>query len=248
MWPFSKRKVQHPSSSAPEPDRMTEVRANPLSPDLALYFAAVGSGDYSELWDVEVNLFDLEQSEKWTQDFSFHPIIQAFDGRVLDDPNTSNHHIYLNHAVLMGCVLFLSHDGDTRIVYSTLVDFLGAADAAKQEKHILSEIHPSCSPILKDQVALSGLILDFFENGDAGNEAAVLALIPSMDLRDEVLLTRLVLDSNFFFGEAVAIEIEKRPTNHLLQIAELCFGHEHIQVRNAGHKALAAIGQLNAKT
>lgn len=247
MWPFSKHKVRHSLSSAPEPEPLTDVTTNLLSPDLALYFAAVGRGDYSEHWDVEVNLFNFAQSERWTDDFFFHPIIQAFDGRVLDDPNTSNHHIYLNRAVLTGCILFLSHDGDTRIVYSTLVDFLGAADAAKQEKHVLSEIHPSSSPILQDQVGLSRLILDLYPNGDAGNEAAVLALIPSMDLRDEVLLNRLVLDADFFLGEAVAIEIEKRPTNHLVQIAELCAGHEHMQVRNAGHKALVAIRQLNAK-
>jgi hypothetical protein len=247
MWPFSKRTVRRPSSSAPGPEPLTELTTNLLSPDLALYFAKVGSGDYSEHWDVEVNLLNLAQSERWTQDLSFHPIIQAFDGRVLDDPNTSNHHIYLNRTVLTGCILFLSHDGDTRIVYSTLVDFLGAADAAKQEKHVLSEIHPSSSPILKNQVGLSGLILDLYPNGDAGNEAAVLALIPSMDLLDKMLLKRLVIDTNFFFGEAVAIEIEKRPTHHLVQIAELCAGHEHMHVRNAGHKALAAIRQLNAK-
>lgn len=247
MWSFFKRKIHYTASYTPEPTPMKDVVRTRLSQELALYFVAAESGEYSELWDVEVNLLNFEQSEKWTDGFSLHPIIQAFGGRVLDDPNTSNHHIYLSQSVLKGCVLFLSHDGDTRIVYSTLEDFLCAADAAKWGNLALSEIHPKYTPILENQAALSTLILDFLESGDMENEGAILALIPSMDLRDEALMIRLVTDSNFFFGEAVAIEIEKKPTIELLQIAELCLSHAHIQVRDAGNKALAAIGQLNSK-
>lgn len=208
-----------------------------LSAEMALHFTEVENGSYSELWHVDVNLLTKVESEKLTEDLALQPILQAFGGVVLDDLNTSNCHIYLNHEVLKGHVLFLSHDGDTRIVYSSLAEFMMAVDKAKHEKISLTDLHPPNSPTVPDQGALSQMINVFLDQGNEDAEAAILALVPSMDLQDEQLLMRLVTDSNFFFGEAVALELEKRPAANLLNVAELCTRHEHFQASNAGRRA-----------
>lgn len=237
MWPFRRRPAQHASM----PENVVYSKEFVLSPELARHFSVVENGGYSELWNVEVNLLNKFQAQESTFDLAPHPILQAFDGVVLDDPNTSNYHIYLNHAVLKGSVLFLSHDGDTRLVYSSIAEFMSAVDKAKLEETWLADLHPTSSPITPNQGALSQLISACLDQGNDEGEAAVLALIPSMDLKDEPLLMRLASARNFFFGEAVANAIVKRPSADLLSVAECCTRHGHIQVRNAGRRALEVV-------
>lgn len=236
MWPFSKRNKRH---TLPTSKRL----ASEISPELDRHFSAIASSDFSELWDLEINLLDRAQSQKWTNSLAPHPIVYSFDGIVLDDPNTSNHHIYLNHPALKGCVFYLSHDGESRVVFSSLEEFMTVVEAAKRDRLSLPELHSS-SPIAADQTALSQLISGLLQDTCADNEVAVLSIIPSMDLRDEILLRQLVADPNFFYGEAVAQEVEKRPDFQLLELAELCFQHPHSQVRKAGQRALTAIQRL----
>ncbi len=59
-----------------------------------------------------------------------------------------------------------------------------------------------------------------------------------MDLRDLKLLRRLAQEQDFFLGEAVAIEISKRPSVELREVAELCAAHAHWQAAQAGRRAL----------
>ncbi|WP_426162736.1 hypothetical protein ACN9MY_22230 [Pseudoduganella sp. R-31] len=218
-----------------------------LPPELDRYFPVL-NGDYSERWDIGINLLDRVHAEKCTCAIASHPVVRVLNGIVLDDPNTSDHHIYLNHPALKGSVLFLSHDGDSRVVFASLAEFMDFVGKAKREGLWFSDLHPSRSTIVEDQVALSQLITDLLDNSDPEIEAAVLAIIPSMDLRDERLLSRLASDSNFFYGEAVAREIEKRPAPYLMRLAERCAQHEHIQVRQAWNRAVAAIRELKVES
>ncbi|SHH09876.1 hypothetical protein [Massilia sp. CF038] len=38
---------------------------------------------------------------------------------VLDESNTSDYQVYLANPPLQGCIMYLSHDGDSRIVYDS---------------------------------------------------------------------------------------------------------------------------------
>jgi hypothetical protein len=67
------------------------------------------------------------------------------------------------------------------------------------------------------------------------------AIIPSMDMRDLELLRRLAQAPDFFLGEAVAIEISKRPSPELREVAELCAAHGHFRAAQAGRRALAQL-------
>lgn len=204
------------------------------------YFDAVSKGTYSDLYRVEVNLLGPAEAESLTKKFSSHPLVRELDGLVLDDPNTSNHHILLRRYPFEGHVLYLSHDDNSRIVYASLLEFLGAADEAKASSQFLPELHPVVSPHGMDQEALSRLVCGLVET-EEGIEVA-LALIPSMDLSDIDLLANLAKHEDFFVGEAVGEEIAKRPSDTLRQAALLCSKHPHPQTARAGAKALRAIG------
>lgn len=213
-----------------------------LPAELDLHFARIAVGDYAGHLDIELNLLDRAQATEWTGLLTYHPIVAALGGIVLDDPETSNHHVYASRSPLRGSVFYLAHDDDSRIVYASLADFLAAADAAKRSRTWLSELHPACSPVAADQAGLSRWIGELID-GHSGNEVAM-ALIPSLDLGDTALLRRLVTDPDFFLGEAVAVEIEKRPSRALGPIAELCLLHPHPQVVSAGRLAARAIATL----
>lgn len=175
--------------------------------------------------------------------FAYHPIISTLGAYILDDENTSNHHFLVTKKPLAGTVFFLSHDGESRVVFEDTMGFLRAISDAATQGVSVSDLHPLLSPVAADQASLSHFLRSVFEQGDC-NELVV-SLIPSLDLKDTALLQEFVNDSDFFLGEAVALEIEKRPSLFLMAIAALCAEHRHPQVANAGARAVRRIGQLS---
>lgn len=180
----------------------------------------------------------LERSES----FASHPTISALRAYILDDENTSDHHFLITAEPLAGSIFFLSHDGESRVVFENAMDFLRAVRDAGTQGLSVSELHPDLSPVAADQASLSHLVRNALERRACND--LVLSLVPSLDLKDTALLRKLVSHSDFFLGEAVAVEIEKRPSAELLPIAALCAEHSHPQVANAGARAMRRIQPL----
>lgn len=166
-------------------------------------------------------------------------IVSRLGGYVLDDANTSDHHLLVTNPPLRGSVFFLAHDGDSRVVFDGTATFLNAVRAACDHGIDASEMHPSHSPLAADQKALSFYVQELLLAGDATD--LVVCLIPSMDLRDTELLRRLVRDEDFYLGEAVANAIAQRPSLALEPIAAACVAHVHPQVASAGMRAIKSI-------
>src|SRR5437667_8895727 len=96
---------------------------DPVPDDVVAYFDHIADGSLSSLLEFELNLLAVSRAIGLTAQFlQFHPIVRALNGFVLDDGNTSDHHVFLAEAPLMGAVLFLSHDGHSRVVYPSLND------------------------------------------------------------------------------------------------------------------------------
>lgn len=187
------------------------------------------------------SLFDPETVLEHSELFAFHPVVRELDAYVLDDENTSDHHFLITAEALAGSVFFLSHDGDSRVVFQNTADFLNCVGEAQDQGLSVPDFHPQLSPVAWDQVALKHLILELRHR--LCNDVIV-SLVPSLDLEDLSLLQILVGDPDFFLGEAVALEIEKRPLPALLPIAMSCAAHDHPQVSGAGSRALRRIRQL----
>lgn len=217
-----------------------------VPPDLASYFAIVSAGAFAARNELELNLLSVADAVRWTEDFrDFHPIVQVLDGVILDDPNTSNHHVYLSKPPCAGMVLYLNHDGDSRIVFPTLASFLETAHQAVQTGTWLETFHPETDILVTDQSGLSSLIGGLCDGQyDCDATLVVVALIPSMDLTDLTLLQRLVVDDDFFIAQAVGDAVARRPRRDLEAIAVACMQHSHPQAAEAGARAVAAIAAL----
>lgn len=231
---------------------MTTVHSNlaqlfdPVSEALASYFDALAERSAAGSIAAELNLLPAKEAVKLTRIFlEFHPVLQALNGFVLDDPGTSDHHFYLNRPPLKDMVLFLAHDGDTRVVYRSLAEFIESAQKASEFGQPLEDVHPPQSPLAEDQAALSAFATQLLDDGTQGD--VLTAIIPSLNLVDDILLQRLAVDEDFYLGEALAIEIQKRPTAALLPIAGLCAEHPHSQAADAGLRACKAIKRIAAK-
>lgn len=172
---------------------------------------------------------------------SFHPVAERLGGIVLDDPDTSNHHLLLTVGPCAGAVLYLDHDGDTRIVYADLASFREAAQQAMEEESFLGDLQEPGGVMLKDQPQLSALVAELLEEESEESSAVILALLPSLNLSNKALLMKLASSSDFFVVEALAMAIALRPKKLLKPIAELCAKHKHPQVARAGKQALAKI-------
>lgn len=206
------------------------------------YFKHVDQGHYSDCFDREVNLLPLAQAEEFSEQFSGHPTLDTLGGLILDNPDTSNHHVLVTRSPLAGQVFYLSHDDDSRIVFPSLQTFLQTAQQALEQSCCLSELHPPQSPLCADQAGLSQFILQLCASDD--EEDMAVALISSLDLNDLALLEQLAQSDNFFLAEALGQEIKKRPRAELRAIAELCSAHSHPQAAKAGAAALRAVRSL----
>lgn len=122
-------------------------------------------------------------------------------------------------------------------------DFLNVAHDAQLQGLSVSDLHTHLSPVFRDQAALANFLRELLCRGDCND--LIVSLVPSLDLQDLSLLQLLVSDSDFYLGEAVAIEIEKRPAHALLPIAISCSNHGHPQVAAAASRALRRIQQLS---
>ncbi|UWE14940.1 hypothetical protein [Herbaspirillum huttiense] len=186
-------------------------------------------------------LYDHETVVKKSELFAFHPVVQELHGYVLDDENTSNHHLLITAGPLAGSVFFLSHDDDSRVVFENTADFLDAVGKAETEGLSVTDLHPRLSPVAKDQIALAKFIRELLSR--ECNDLVV-CLLPSLDLADLSLLQLLANDDDFFLGEAVAMEIEKRPSKVLLPVAAICADHRHPQISIPGLRAVRSIQRL----
>lgn len=201
------------------------------------YFDAIDSPAFAGL-----GLLPQDAAVELTEALNGQPVVDALQGLALDDPDTSNHHLLLARAPLAGSVLYLTHDGDSRVVFDSLAGFIDAAREAGAQELDLSDLHPERSPLAGDQQALGDLIRLLLQE-DAGVDV-VTALIPSLDLHDLALLETLAQDEDFYLGEAVALAIAKRPSRALRPVAALCQAHPHAQVAQAGARALRRIDRL----
>ncbi|MFC5551724.1 hypothetical protein [Massilia aerilata] len=188
-----------------------------------------------------LNLLDTVQSAALTQDLSFHPLVATLGGIALDDPETSNFHLYLTRSPLSGGIFYLSHDGDSRLVFPSVDTLLAAAREASLDHLSLDELHPPSAPLAQDQAALEQFIASLLDAGEDDDLAVIIALIPSLALADLPLLERLATHEDFFVAEALADAITERPAAGLRDLAERCSRHPHPQAAQAGARALAAV-------
>lgn len=202
--------------------------------DVSQYFRAIEGGGFSESWECEVNLLGSAAARDLTRKFQGHPLIEKLDGLVLDDPNTSDHHVLLRSPCVAGQVLYLAHDGESRVVFSSLQELLANAERAQREDIPLPELHPAAAPLGLDQPELAAFIRRLVASELID---VALSLVPSLDLSDHDLLEDLVAHEDFFLGEAVAEAIRARPSRALLPMAMRCAGHAHQQVARAGRLA-----------
>jgi hypothetical protein len=211
--------------------------------DLLLYFTRIANGSFSGHDEVEVNLLPIAEAVRWTNDFrDFHPLVQTLGGVILDDPNTSNHHIFLSQPVFNGAVLFLDHDGDSRIVFRNLPEFLDAARRSIDDDTELRTYHPKAGILIDDQTGLNRLIEDLYDGKiDGDGTDVILALIPSSNLIADGLFERMAKDDDFYLGEVIGDTIAHRPKPTLESLAMICRNHKHPQASRAGERAMAAI-------
>ena len=101
------------------------------------YFAEIDAPAFAAL-----GLLPHDQAIELTEAMRGHPVVDLLQGQVLDDPETSNHHLLLARAPLTGHVLYLTHDGDSRVVFDSLADFVAAARQAGEQGLDMEELHP----------------------------------------------------------------------------------------------------------
>lgn len=189
--------------------------------------------------EVHPPLLSLAEAIATTEEFrAFHDLAAALGLVFLDDENTSNYHAYITTGPLAGNVLYLSHDGQTRVVFPSLADYMDAVRSAQVQNVGLYEFHPQVPVPAHNQSLLAERIDTLIEEDD---EAELLVLIASWDGSHHSLLDKLIRHRNFFVAEAAGDAMANAPRPELLPYARVLSEHDHSQAANAGRRAVAAI-------
>ena len=134
---------------------------------LECYFDRIAGGGFSDLEQHGINFLPPSQVAELTHKFrGFHPLIQLTNAIVLDDANTSNYHCYVPALPIPESVVYLNHDGDTRVVFNSLDGLVDAADKAKQCDGWLEDSHFEISPLSDQQAQLNQCIGELFSRDD----------------------------------------------------------------------------------
>lgn len=222
------------------PDLATLAGDPKLAQDAPAYFHTLGTWPDA---GHDLGLLNEAAAIALTRQFrSFHPVVQGLHGILLDDPDTSDHHVLLGHEAVSGAILYLAHDGDSRIV-SPASTPSSPPPARRPHSATRSKIFTPIAPVLPDQPALRSLIASLRPTPYYEDTAPL--LIASLDLTDVDFLAALVRDPHVYVAEAVLRAIAARPSATLLPIVDAGASHGHVMVRNAADAArrrIAACG------
>ena len=209
--------------------RLTSICSNPPT-DLVSYFESPIASHHNP------PLLSLSEAISFSKKVGeFYPGLGLV---FLDDENTSNHHAYVTIGPLTGNILYLSHDGDTHVVFRALTEYLDAVRTAQLKDLMLYELHPQSPILARDQPSLTERIRTLIEEDD---EAELLILIASWDALSHEELDKLVRHPNFFLAEAAGKAIAAASRSELLPYAKVLSQHNHPQAASAGRAAVAAI-------
>ncbi|NHZ34030.1 hypothetical protein [Massilia rubra] len=235
--------MAHPTGS----DNPDPAAIAPFIAELAAYFDRPLNPDYVGNFDIELNLLDRAQSEELTTILQDGSLVTIHGGVVLDDGNTSDHHLYLTRGPFAGGILFLPHDSDFwNVAFVSLDAFLDAVKRAWETNTWLSDNHPPTTPLHRDPAVLGKFIHDLLDRDEEREECVIQSAIYSLAPVDPDLLMRLAVHPNFLYAEAVAGQIAMYPALALRPLAQWCSEHKVGQVAGAGQRALAAIDRLGS--
>ncbi len=220
---------------------LTQV-INPIPDDLQQYFLRLEANE-DRYCSGRLGLFPPKTSAQQTESYqSFHPLCESLRMIALDDANTSNVHCYVPELPIPGSVFYLCHDGDSRIVFASLREYLDAADLALNSDGWITDYHSTTPLLSPHQPELNNLIKEVRDQADG---STVAPLIAASDLQDFALMAELAQDSDFYLGEAIAEQIQALRDISLLPLAEICAKHPHIQVNRRGKAAVKMLRSLN---
>ncbi len=192
-------------------------------PSLVKYFGMLPSEVADQL---------LQMSAQFRE---FHPLAQSFQLIFLEDLETSAYYALISTGPMQGCVLYLSHDDDSAIVFPNLAEFVHSSH---------DETQPAEPILASDPAALNALCRELCERAEHEDDAvSVLGiLVFCLDDSDLDLWARLAGHGDFLVAEATGNAIDRHPRESLREAAVALSRHSHPQAANAGKRALAALG------
>ena len=210
--------------------------------DLVAHF----SGDYfPNDRELAINILRLDEALKYTEGIQEHAVLgRPFGLIALDDANNSNPFCYITKGPTRGSILYLCHDGESRITFSSLRDFIAAIEVAIAERTWIEELRPDATLSALDSDAVAEYVARLLENGDHTEEICV--LIPLLNTSKLKLMESLAKHHDFFIREGVAHQIAANPNVALLDFCNLLATDKHPQVARPGQQALAAVKRLIA--
>lgn len=214
-----------------------------LPPPLADFFNRARTTGLCDAGAPGQRMLSADASVACSQSFDYHPLVNVLEAWVLDDMDTSNHHLFVAAGPLAGAVFFLTHDGASRVVYDSLAAFEHEALQARAAGALLEARHPPLTPLAADQAGLAAWLQTLLD-ADDNVDATIPALLPSLALHDTPLLRAIALHEDFYLGEALALQLRARPAPELADLARLCAQHPHPQVSAPGKQAVARIAKL----
>ena len=193
--------------------------------------------------ELSINILRLPSAIEYTAGIHRHTILGVPFGLVaLEDANNSNPYCYVTKGPTRGSVMYLCHDGDSRIAFSSLRDFMAAIETAITNRTWIDDLPRDETLAGLDRIAIVGHATRLAEADGAAEEICV--LVPLIPTTEVGLMNILSQHTDFFVREAVAERLAANPNVALLAAAERLAADQHPQVARPGKRALSAVNRV----
>jgi hypothetical protein len=193
--------------------------------------------------ELSINILSLPSAINYTAGIHRHAILGAPFGLIaLEDANNSNPYCYVTKGPTAGSVMYLCHDGDSRIAFSSLRGFMAAIDTAIANRTRIDDLPRDPALAGLDRSDIVAHVARLAEGNGAIEEICV--LVPLLSTTEAGLVNVLSQHPDFFVREVVAHLLVAYPNIDLFVAAERLAADPHPQVARPGKRALSAVNRM----
>ncbi len=198
-------------------------------------------GFNKEYADLEFGFLGLEQAIEYTRAIADLYIADNMGLFTLNDADDSNPFCYITKGIAKGKILHLMHDGEGRIKFNSLKDFLRECKSVDEHDIDVYSIDWNHESLVANQSALAEVLDSLATKPEDTAVELMLLYIPLLDGADVSVFERHCLHEDFYVREYLANRIVELASPKLLPVAEKLAADQHSQPAEAGKRAVSAI-------
>lgn len=213
-----------------------------LPQDLIKYFKTMPLKKYK---DSRINPLTIDQSlSTYEAACEYDPVVTELGFIPLDDANDSNPYGYLTKTPLAGHIMHYNHDGDRRIKFSTISQWVDELNRLGENNLDIDEAIFKKNISCPQMELLIKYIIEDYDPDSCFFSDSTTYLVSCLNHKGIEAAEIILKTKDFFIKEELAKMIQQKPHKTFLEVAKKLSKDNHEQVSRPGKLALKQVNRL----